>query len=100
MRADGSDLARVHPRALDYSWSPDGTMIAFAAPSRLPEGGTDIFLLTAKGRTRLTRGKLASQPCWSPDGTKILFAMRSWGEQDVCVIDPNGRNRATIAALP
>ena len=63
-----------------YSWSPDGTRIAFSAtinPDLIQGATADIFLLTLADNT--TR-KLVSQPGpdngprWSPDGSQIAFS--------------------------
>lgn len=62
-----------------FSWSPDGTRIAFGAqvnPDLVQSGTSDIYLLTLAG-DRVT--KLVEQPGpdtaprWSPDGTQIVF---------------------------
>jgi dipeptidyl aminopeptidase/acylaminoacyl peptidase len=57
------------------SFSPDGTKLAFDAPS---ESDAGIYTISVDGGTpvRLTTGSDGS-PVWSPDGTKIAFIHRS-----------------------
>lgn len=60
-------------QVLTPSWSPDGTMVAFAA---LDGGSTDLYLyVLATGELRrLTRDLYADlHPAWSPDGRTIAF---------------------------
>ncbi|MBK9727047.1 MAG: S9 family peptidase [Saprospiraceae bacterium] len=60
-----------------YTWSPDGSKIAFSA-KRDGEEETQIYILNIKDGgeaqklTKLSSG--ASSPKWSPDGNYILFS--------------------------
>jgi hypothetical protein len=62
------------------SFSPDGTMIAFA--KRDSGCDTHIYVMSAGGAglRRLTdaSGRGDSMPVWTPDGTTIAFAARGW----------------------
>jgi Tol biopolymer transport system component len=68
VRPDGTDLRRItRGGGTDPSWSPDGSMLAFAR-----NGG--IWVVDANGGEprRVTR-RAANQPVWSPDGKRIAF---------------------------
>ncbi|MCP4897491.1 MAG: S9 family peptidase [bacterium] len=59
----------------DYTWSPDGTSIAFSA-ERDGDSKSQIYVINIKGgeAKRVTSIKSgASNPLWSPDGTQIAF---------------------------
>ena len=63
---------------IEPSWSPDGTMIVFAAsPIEVIGGRADIFVINANGNnlTNLTNSPLVNdhEPRWSPDGQNIVF---------------------------
>jgi dipeptidyl aminopeptidase/acylaminoacyl peptidase len=63
-----------------FSWSPDGTRIAFSAakdPGPGSSGSSDIYLITVNDRKSLrkwigTKGP-DNNPVWSPDGASIAF---------------------------
>jgi Tol biopolymer transport system component len=93
MNSDGSNriaLTKNSNAGLDvstFSFSPDGTQIAFGAPLPLaggwngtPTGSSNIWVVKTDGTglTPLTRNTAASRdagsPFYSPDGTKIFFA--------------------------
>jgi len=76
---DGSDRVQLtsqplHPQSV--AWSPDGSQIAFMAPS--PEGRLQAWIVSAKAGTpqRLLPDDKGQEtdPNWSPDGSKITFA--------------------------
>ena len=56
----------------DPSWSPGGTMIAFA--SDRPDGIDRLWVMNGDGTgaTQITAGA-GSDPSWSPDGTRLVF---------------------------
>jgi TolB protein len=79
-------------RLLHPSWSPDGTLIAFAVETRDADGifvTSTIWLVNADGtglRQLTAESLVAGDPVWSPDGTRILFGsqpIRSvWAENE------------------
>ena len=76
---DGADLTRLtQAQALDPTWSPDGSQIAFAGGAFGPYG---IWIMNADGTDpRLIPGTDeldVAHPTWSPDGTMIAFGVGS-----------------------
>lgn len=78
-----------------YGWhaspSPDGSRIAFVAPS--PAGDPDIWVVNRDGTglRRITHDPaLDDQPAWSPDGGSIAFISTRDGKPDLWVMDPEG----------
>jgi Tol biopolymer transport system component len=75
-------LTQLPGGAMEPTWSPDGSQIAFAARSREGEeegNDTDIFVMDADGsNVRRLAGTPADegQPDWSPDGSRIAFNSR------------------------
>jgi Tol biopolymer transport system component len=90
VNADGTGLqtlAESAPFAPAPAWSPDGTLIAFNAPS---DGDGDPFTqpLTiqiydfARGEARTlvdVDGASATEAAWSPDGTRLAFTVSDIG---------------------
>jgi Tol biopolymer transport system component len=104
MSADGTDMRRLlvttgparHPR-----WSPDGTLIAFAAYDAGVQGyrlhvmksdGSNVRLLTSSAIENFS-------PEWSPDGKQLLFLSnrppRNWWT--IYVIAPDGSGERQLA---
>jgi Dipeptidyl peptidase IV (DPP IV) N-terminal region/WD40-like Beta Propeller Repeat len=80
-------------RAMEPSWSPDGTKIAFIingdgqrklAVMKYPKISGHYTLIDFDDDTQL------GIPTWSPDGSKIAFLMYRKKQQDVWVINADG----------
>jgi hypothetical protein len=67
------------------AWSPDGRMIAVMGKDwRM----TDIYLLTADGRSTLllTKSVMMGTPTWSPDGQALAVATREDNKMGIAVL--------------
>jgi Tol biopolymer transport system component len=76
---DGSDRVQLTSPPLQpqsVSWSPDGSQIAFAAPS--PEGRQQAWIVPSTGgspqRLLLEDSEQETVPSWSQDGRKMIFS--------------------------
>jgi Tol biopolymer transport system component len=84
MNADGSNLrALTQPedgQVHSFSWSPDGTRIAFTRQFLETQQlfGYDLYVMPADGGTpvALTHDGRSLEPAWSPDGSRIAFVSR------------------------
>ncbi|MCB0077112.1 MAG: thioredoxin domain-containing protein [Anaerolineales bacterium] len=82
--------------------SPDGSRIAFTAPS--PEGDVEIYVADVESgeATNLTNqvGQ-DQQPLWSPDGNSIAFvSVREGGDTDIWLMGADGSEPRRLARLP
>ncbi len=80
------------------TWSPDGSMLAFAINGIyvVNADGTDLRLVTRYDGER-TCADL--EPSWSPDGSSIAFAVRcEAGNEGIWLVDPDGTDRRQLLA--
>jgi len=91
MNPDGSN-----PRALtsqddiDPTWSPDGSMIAFASNR---QGQRQLFVANANGKKvdKVTDlRQMGGRSSWSPDGMKLAFYRGREGDRNIYVINIDG----------
>jgi TolB protein len=98
MNPDGSN-----PRAItfkddiDPTWSPDGSMIAFASNR---SGQRQLYVAKASGKNveQVTDlNNMGGRSSWSPDGKKLVFYRGPAGDRDIYVIhiDGSGLDRLT-----
>jgi hypothetical protein len=92
--ADGSNAQQIgtnfSPRG--FSWSPDGTRIAFVSGDF--QGGFSVVVVKADGSGATTVSADASAdapPSWSPDGTELAFATTNATDIAVAKADGSGR---------
>jgi Tol biopolymer transport system component len=81
LEEDGTQLqlTSLPGGAIDPTWSPDGSQIAFAARHEKSRRDTDIFLMDADGshlRRLVGTARNDAHPDWSPDGSRIVFHTR------------------------
>ncbi len=97
MNSDGSDqvtLERLPEDGYDFTWSADGSSLAFA---RTFGGSTDLFASEADGSRglNLTRDEFRDgYPAWSPDNQRLVFASRRADPElnQLYLIDRDGTN--------
>ncbi len=100
-RQVGRVLTKLPGGALDPSWAPDGSWLAFAGR----DGFTmDIYAVQPDGSsvTRLTSdGVLARSPVWSPDGRQLAYVSSKTGYFEVWAIDiKTDDSGALVASTP
>jgi Tol biopolymer transport system component len=91
MNADGSGQHRLTRDGGFPTWSPDGSMIAYANPGG-PSGRSWIAIMNAdgSGRRRLPGTDYGELPSWSPDGKRIAFSSNLSGEGLMYIVDVDG----------
>ena len=91
MNADGSGQHRLTPEGGFPTWSPDGSMIAYAPPGG-PSGMSWIAIMNAdgSGKRRLPHTDGGEYPSWSPDGKRIAFNSNLSGEARMSIVDVDG----------
>lgn len=109
--ADGTDfvdltesLVRDRHAALEATWAPDGSTIAFTLYRRKPYSSlteaAEIYLLEAGAVRRLTfdaeGGILNVEPAWSPDGSRIAWLKRIGRGSDVWAMNADGSGQRAI----
>jgi RTX calcium-binding nonapeptide repeat (4 copies)/WD40-like Beta Propeller Repeat len=96
MDPDGTNVLDVtHGQyALNPSWSPDGTHLAF-------DDGSSIYTIGADG-TGMKQLLNGTEPAWSPDGRKIAFTSSTSDEGgvDIFMIDLVSSQAARLTRAP
>jgi Tol biopolymer transport system component len=89
---------------MEPTWSPTGTMLAFA--SDRDQGRFQIYTMTMSPKhrhsvTQLTSGdQESSQPRWSPDGTKIAYESVVLGSHEIFVMNADGTGQTNLTQSP
>jgi Tol biopolymer transport system component len=88
--------------AFNPTWSPDGSMVAFAAFRKDEPENVDLFVVEADGSRRrhvVDTGFDDLFPVWSPDGRRLAFASEAHdGDYDVFVVNLDGSGLAILTA--
>jgi TolB protein len=91
MNADGSNPRALTDRPdLDPTWSPDGSMIAFASARA---GARQLFVMNADGtnvRQVTFLENMGGRNTWSADGTSLAFYAGPFGNRNIYVINIDG----------
>lgn len=91
MKPDGdTPRALTNRDDIDPTWSPDGSMIAFAS-SR--SGERQLFVMNADGSNiqQVTDlNNMGGRSTWSPDGTRLAFYRGPFEDRNIYVINVDG----------
>jgi Tol biopolymer transport system component len=90
---DGTGVRKLGSRNGMFSWSPDGTRLAYNSGEELI-----VVRVDGSGQTTLPAGRGALAPHWSPDGSRIAFSrdggtyvVRSDGSGPATLVDASAR---------
>lgn len=93
MKPDGANPHAITTSDdIDPTWSPDGSMIAFAS-SRA--GTRQLFVMNADGsgiRQVTDLKDMGGRSSWSPDGTRLAFYAGPQGNRNIYIINVDGTN--------
>ena len=91
MNADGSGQHQLTPDGGFPTWSPDGSMLAYA-PGGGSSGMSSIAIVNAdgSGMRRLPHTDYGEYPSWSPDGKRIAFNSNLSGAARMYIVDVDG----------
>lgn len=97
-RLDGSDRVTLGPATYlaKASWSPDGTRVAYTAPSATPDEA-DVLVARIDG-TETHRVALGFYPAWAPTGERIAYVSGHYGSNELHVVDADGTGDIRLAS--
>jgi Tol biopolymer transport system component len=93
---DGQRLQRIALGAVEPTWSPDGSRLAYTSVDRRSVlSGIGVVRLSNRKRSRLVRGTFG-RPAWSPKGNQIAY-VELRGELALWVANAEGGARRRVA---
>ena len=93
---DGRHLQRITSGAVEPTWSPDGSNVAYAAvDGRSMLSGIGVVRLSSRKRSTLVSGSVG-RPVWSPSGKQIAY-VELGGEPALWVVNAQGGARRRLA---
>jgi Tol biopolymer transport system component len=110
--SDGRLRTRIAAHVREFSWSPDGTKLAYAACARLcgpsrAQGAHGLAIADAAGRRAPhpvplptgagAPGRTLTDVHWSPDGSLIAFVSRDDVGTHLNVVHPDGSSLRRVA---
>jgi Tol biopolymer transport system component len=100
MNADGSGQHQLTPDGGFPTWSPDGSMIAYA-PGGGASGKSSIAIINpdGSGRRRLPHTDYGEYPSWSPDGKRIAFSSNLSGHALMSIVDVDGSRVVDLSSV-
>jgi Tol biopolymer transport system component len=100
MNADGSAQHQLTQEGGFPTWSPDGSMIAYAPPGG-PSGRSWIAIMNAdgSGKLRLPHTDRGEYPSWSPDADRIAFTNAISGERLMYIVDIDGSRVVDLSSV-
>jgi TolB protein len=99
MGGDAERLTDGTGDAVNPSWSPDGTKIAFAWTRGFAPGNFNIFLLDVASRqlTQLTNNEGRNEnPTWAPDGVHLVYANKRGANSQLWTMLADGTQKKPI----
>ncbi|MFC1552886.1 DUF5050 domain-containing protein [Candidatus Latescibacterota bacterium] len=104
MNTDGTNQKRITSDYFNFyfepSWSPDGSLIAYATTKT---SASNIYVMDTNGakHTNLTNYPARDfYPVWSPDGSKIAFLSERDGNTEIYVMNADGSNQTNNTNHP
>ena len=97
-RLDGTDRLSVGRAAYltRPSWSPDGTRVAFTAPSAAPNQADVVVARIDGSDTHLVAA--GAQPAWAPAGERIAYVAGEYGKNELHLVNADGSGDVRLAS--
>ena len=94
----------IYPGYLVRSWSGDGKLLALSCWEVPPHDSSDICIIDVEGKRLKNLTQLPGvgdwTPSWSPDSSKIVFGSRRDGNDEIYVMEADGRNPVNLTNHP